>query len=775
MFSTDLAFALEAAYREAIKRGHAYFCIEHVLFALLHDSKIIEIVEACGGSVVALKRDLEEFFDKHVEKITANTMAGPSEERASETPLQTPAIDRVIHAAILHMRSVSLKEVTPKDLFVAIFNESDSHAVAALESQDISRLDVVNFLAHGISKDGDSHQHSELSASSDDEDEEALSGSGRSNPKASFLARYTENLTQLASEGKLDPVIGREMEVERAIKILARRQKNNPLFLGDPGVGKTAMAHALAQRIISGKVPARLKESRIYSLQVGTLVAGTKFRGEFEERVKGIVNELKQQPSSILFIDEIHQLVGAGSTGSGSMDAANILKPALSSGGLRCVGSTTHEDFKKNLEKDRALIRRFSTIELREPTVEECVEILKGLKVHFESYHDVKYSPKALQAAAELSAKHINDRHLPDKAIDVLDEAGAANSILPGERRKRMITEREVERVVAAIARVPVRSVSSTDERNLAELEANLTKVVFGQDKAVAAVAQAIKRSRANLKSDNKPVGSFMFAGPTGVGKTELAKALAKELGIHFHRFDMTEYMEKHAVARLIGAPPGYVGYDEGGQLSDLVRRQPYAVLLFDEIEKAHEDIYNILLQVMDDAVLTDSKGRKVDFRNVIVILTTNAGSERSAALGFGETKSGGNHDQAVKKLFKPEFRNRLDEIVYFAPLSPGVIRRVVDKFIRELEAQLEERKITLVLQEDVLQYLAAKGFDPLLGARPMARVIQREIKDQLADQILFGELKRGGQVKGSLTPGDGERKIQFEFKRSLQKQPVAV
>lgn len=744
MFSTDLAYTIEAAFREAHKRHHAYFCVEHLLFALLHNDESSKVLRACGASLSALKRAIEKFFEQHVEAAHSELRDGRA---YYEEPTQTPAVQRVLQRALVHMHSAGKQIVSAPDVLVAIFSEEDSHAAYLLAEQGLSRLDVVQYISHGVSKhdsDDSDEPEAEVSESGSSEDDGEQE---RKSHKGKFLEKLTEDLTEKAKNGELDPIIGRDKEIERAIKVLCRRQKNNPLFLGDPGVGKSAMAHALALRIVSNQVPAQLKGARVFSLNIGSLIAGTKFRGEFEERLKGVVQELKKIGNVVLFIDEIHTIVGAGATGTGTMDAANLLKPALASGKLRCVGSTTHEDYKKSFEKDRALSRRFSTIDLLEPSIEETTEILKGLKSRFEEHHGVKYSEGALKAAAELSAKHINDRSLPDKAIDVIDEAGAANSILPSKKRKKLITEREVEDIVSAIARVPVRSVSKSDTELLQGLEDRLRCQVFGQDKAVAAVARAIKRSRASLKSDTKPVGCFLFAGPTGVGKTELAKALAKELGVNFHRFDMSEYMEKHAVARLIGAPPGYVGYEEGGQLTDLVRRQPYAVLLFDEIEKAHEDIYNILLQVMDDARLTDSHGKKADFRNVVLIMTTNAGSEKAAALGFGEMRSDSNRDQAVKKLFKPEFRNRLDEIVYFSPLPIEIIRMVVDKCVAELSLQLASRQVTITLSSDARDWLAKRGFDPVLGARPMARLLQKEIKDKLADEILFGRLKNGGRV----------------------------
>ncbi|MFM1847234.1 MAG: ATP-dependent Clp protease ATP-binding subunit ClpA [Pseudomonadota bacterium] len=753
MFSAELGYTLEAAFREASSRRHAFFCLEHILYAFLFDEEIGAILKRCGGDVPTIKKDLEDFFEHHVERSTSTGGVQAMAEEAE--PIQTPAVKRVLQRAILHMHSAAKGSITAKEVLVAMFSEEDSHAIFALKKHDISRLDILNCITHGISKvgsDADEDLDEDFSEGEGDEFDEEIP-EGRGEAKKGALKRFTEDLTELAERNELDPIIGRESEIDRALKILGRRQKNNPLFLGDPGVGKSAMAHAIAQKISSGAVPETLQGARVFSLSIGSLIAGTKFRGEFEERLRLIVKELSAIPKAILFIDEIHTIVGAGATGTGSMDAANLLKPALASGKLRCIGSTTHEDYKKTFEKDRALSRRFSNIDLREPTVAETVEILRGLKDAFEKHHGVRYSEAALKAAAELSAKHINDRFLPDKAIDVIDEAGAANALKPAAKRKKVLVEKDIEAVVSAVAKVPVKSVSASDEELLKNLEMNLKARVFGQEKAVEAITRAMKRSRAQLKADNKPVGCFLFAGPTGVGKTELAKALAGELGVQFHRFDMSEYMEKHAVARLIGAPPGYVGYEEGGILTDLIRKQPYAVLLFDEIEKAHEDIYNILLQVMDDATLTDSHGKKADFRNVVLIMTTNAGSEKAAALGFGQTVASGNQDAAIKKLFKPEFRNRLDEIIHFNPLSRGIIEQIVMKLIRELETQLKSREVSLTLSDAARGWLAENGFDPLLGARPMARLIQREIKDHLAEEVLFGKLKRGGSVSIDLDP----------------------
>jgi ATP-dependent Clp protease ATP-binding subunit ClpA len=741
MFSTELGLTLEAAFREASSRRHAFFCLEHLLYALTFDEQISELLQHTGADIGQLRKDLETFFDKHVEVVPTKG----SKVLAAE-PAQTPAVQRVLQRAIMHMRSTQKDVITPAEVLVALFSEEDSHAVYYLAKQAVTRLDVLNFLAHGISKLSGGDDELLPDSEEDGEDEISTERRGRS-----ALEQFTENLTSTAKAGKLDPVIGRESELERTIKILCRRQKNNPLFLGEPGVGKTAMAHAVAAKILSGEVPDHLKGSEVFLLNMGSLVAGTKFRGEFEDRVRRVLTELKHKPKAILFIDELHTIVGAGATGTGSLDAANLLKPALASGEIRCMGSTTHADYKKSIEKDRALSRRFSTVDLPEPSIEETVQILEGLKPRFEQFHKTTFSAKALRAAAELSAKHINERFLPDKAIDVIDEAGAANSLASAGRRRKVIGEDQIEKVVSAIARVPVKSVSSSDEEVLRNLEGNIKRRVFGQDKAVESIARAIKRSRASLQSEAKPIGSFLFAGPTGVGKTEVARVLAQELGVHFHRFDMSEYHDKHLVSRFTGAPPGYVGYEEGGLLVDLVRKNPYSVILFDEIEKAHPDVFNIFLQIMDDAAITDSQGRKADFRNVIVIFTTNAGSEKAGVLGFGNAQPNNFRDTAIKTLFKPEFRNRLDETIYFNPLPLEIIVQIVEKFIRELEAQLASRKVTFEVSREAQEWLARKGFDAVYGARPMARLIQKEIKDPLADEILFGALKQGGRVEISL------------------------
>jgi ATP-dependent Clp protease ATP-binding subunit ClpA len=770
MFSTELSFTLEAAFKEAANRRHAYFCVEHLLFALLFDLSAKEVILNCGGDIEVLKQELEEFFDEHLEKIgdgdaiSSDNVSSPQISSGDSAgffksatnngePLQTPAVQRVLQAAILLTRSSGKEVITSKELLISLYTESDSHAVYFLKRQGIDKIDVLSFVSHGTSKLNNFAQGLSSSAEKSRSDDEETFSAEEEYGEDTFarkgaLKQFTENLTLLARQRQLDPVIGRDEEIERALKILSRRQKNNPLFLGDPGVGKTAMASALAQRIVAGDVPEALKGAELYTLSVGSLIAGTKFRGEFEDRLRRLINEISQsKTATILFIDEIHTIVGAGATGTGSMDAANLLKPALASGKIRCIGSSTHEDFKKSFEKDRALSRRFSVIDLKEPGIEETIKILEGLKLQFEEHHKVRYSKGALRAAAELSAKHINDKFLPDKAIDVIDEAGAANAMPGPLKRKRVVGEAEIEAVVASISKVPVKTVKASEEELLLNLDSKLKSRVFGQDRAIFAISRSIKRSRASLKQDNKPVGSFLFAGPTGVGKTELARVLAAELGVPFHKLDMSEYMEKHSVARLTGAPPGYVGYEEGGILTDLIRREPFSVLLLDEIEKAHPDAFNILLQIMDDAVLTDSHGKKADFRNVILIMTTNAGSEKSAAIGFGRGQSSGSDKEAIKKTFRPEFRNRLDDVVYFDSLPEDVVLQVVDKFINELALQLATRNVQIVISADARSWMAKRGFDPSMGARPMNRLIQTEIKDPLSDELLFGNLKKGGQV----------------------------
>ena len=731
MISKELSATLGFAVREAKKRRHEYVSVEHVLFAILHDSTGLEILEKCGGDVEKIKANLETFFENDLEMIP---------EESEYVLQQTIGFQRVIQRAVNHVRSAEKKEVAVSDILASIFMEKDSNAVYFLNEEGISRFDVLRVISH------------EIHGNPPDEMPETEKGTEKKSDKrkANPLEAYTINLIDRAAKGKLDPLIGRELEMTRTMQVLCRRRKNNPIFVGDPGVGKTAMAEGLAQKIWDGQVPDLLKEVRIFSLDLGGMLAGSKFRGDFEQRLKGVVEELKKRKNAILFIDEIHTIVGAGATSSGSMDASNILKPFLSTGELRCIGSTTYEEYKNHFEKDRALSRRFEKIDILEPPIKESVKILKGLRSRYEEHHEIEYTDAALKAACELSAKYINDRYLPDKAIDVIDEAGAAIR-LSGPTNRRKIHPSDIEKIVSKIARIPAVNVSTPDKAKLENLVDQLRRVVFGQDDAIDALVTAIKRSRAGLGQPEKPVGSFLFTGPTGVGKTEVARQVARQLDVEFMRYDMSEYMEKHAVARLIGAPPGYIGFDQGGLLTDGIRKHPYSVLLMDEIEKAHEDLFNILLQVLDHATLTDNNGKKADFRNVIVMMTSNAGSREmsSATIGFGDPKSDstGKGKKAIEKLFSPEFRNRLDGIITFNSLDPAVMGRIVDKFMKEFMDQLASKKVNLAYSDAVRKYLAKKGYDPQNGARPLARVIQTEIKDVLADEILFGRLVKGGMV----------------------------
>ena len=753
MISKELEATLTVAISEARRRRHEYVCIEHLLFALLQDKDAGAAIVHCGGDIARLKKALEEFFEAHLEILPAGL---------EREPHQTLGFHRVLQRAVLHAQSAEKKEIHGGNLLAAIFREPDSYAVYLLEEQGITRLDVVNYISHGISK---------ISTGEDwpVSREEAHEEEG---PKAipNPLEAFTVNLVQKARDGNIDPLIGRGDEVQRTIHVLCRRRKNNPIYVGDPGVGKTAIAEGLALRIHQGQVPDAIKDAVIYALDMGALLAGTKFRGDFEARLKGVLNSLKKQPNSILFIDEIHTVVGAGATSGGSMDASNILKPALASGELKCIGSTTYHDYKSYFERDRALARRFQKIEISEPSVEESYQILQGLKPHYEKHHGVHYTSSALRAAVQLSAKHINDRRLPDKAIDVIDEVGAAAKILPPEKRKKSIGIKEIENIVAKIAKIPPRSVSASDKEQLQNLEGDLKLTVFGQDAAIETLASTIRLSRSGLGQPEKSIGCFLFSGPTGVGKTEVAKQLARILGVEFIRFDMSEYMEKHTVSRLIGAPPGYVGFDQGGLLTDAVNKNPYAVLLLDEIEKAHPDLFNILLQVMDHAALTDNNGKKADFRNIILIMTTNAGAREmsGAPLGFGQRSNAGKGKEAIEKMFSPEFRNRLDAMIVFNSLSPEIIERVVDKFVMELDIQLNEKKVFLHLTPKARKWLAERGYDPVFGARPMARLIQAEIKRVLADEILFGKLQSGGKVEID----ESEGKLTFKYEETA---PVPV
>ena len=737
MIAQELEVSLHMAFVEARQQRHEFITVEHLLLALLDNPSAAEVLRACAAQIDDLRKSLTHF-------IKDNTPQVAGSDDVDTQP--TLGFQRVIQRAIMHVQSTGSgkKEVMGSNVLVAIFGEKDSHAVYYLHQQGVTRLDVVNFIAHGIKKnDPPEPAKSNESAA---EGEEAAS---EKNEKASPLEQYTQNLNQMAKDGKIDPLIGREYEVERVIQILCRRRKNNPLLVGEAGVGKTAIAEGLAWRISQNDVPEVLKDSIVYSLDMGALLAGTKYRGDFEQRLKGVLKALKDRPRAVLFIDEIHTLIGAGAASGGTLDASNLLKPSLSSGQLKCIGATTFTEYRGIFEKDAALSRRFQKIDVTEPTVEQTVEILKGLKSRFEAHHSVKYAVAALQAAAELSAKYINDRHLPDKAIDVIDEAGAAQQILPASKRKKTITKTEVEEIVAKIARIPPANVSNDDRGKLKTLDRDLKSVVFGQDKALDILASAVKMARSGLGKGDKPIGAFLFSGPTGVGKTEAAKQLAYIMGIDLIRFDMSEYMERHAVSRLIGAPPGYVGFDQGGLLTEAITKKPHCVLLLDEIEKAHPDVFNVLLQVMDHGTLTDNNGRKADFRNVIIIMTTNAGAEtmNKATIGFTNPREAGDEMADIKRLFTPEFRNRLDAIVGFKALDENVILRVVDKFLLQLETQLAEKKVEVTFTDKLRKHLGKKGFDPLMGARPMQRLIQDTIRRALADELLFGRLVDGGRL----------------------------
>ena len=762
MIAQELEVSLHMAFVEARQQRHEFITVEHLLLALLDNPSAAEVLRACSANVDDLRKALSNF-------IKDNTPQVAGTDDVDTQP--TLGFQRVIQRAIMHVQSTGngKKEVTGANVLVAIFGEKDSHAVYYLHQQGVTRLDVVNFIAHGIKK-SDPPEPTKAGEGSPETEETA-----DKSEKASPLEQFTQNLNQLAKEGKIDPLIGREYEVERVIQILCRRRKNNPLLVGEAGVGKTAIAEGLAWRITQKEVPEILAEAQVYSLDMGALLAGTKYRGDFEQRLKGVLKALKDKPNGILFIDEIHTLIGAGAASGGTLDASNLLKPALSSGQLKCIGATTFTEYRGIFEKDAALSRRFQKVDVVEPTVQETVEILKGLKSRFEEHHGVKYAVAALQAAAELSAKYINDRHLPDKAIDVIDEAGAAQRILPPSKRKKTITKTEVEEIVAKIARIPPANVSNDDRGKLKVLERDLKSVVFGQDKAIDVLASAVKMARSGLGKGDKPIGSFLFSGPTGVGKTEAAKQLAYIMGIDLIRFDMSEYMERHAVSRLIGAPPGYVGFDQGGLLTEAVTKKPHCVLLLDEIEKAHPDIFNVLLQVMDHGTLTDNNGRKADFRNVIIIMTTNAGAEtmNKATIGFTNPREAGDEMADIKRLFTPEFRNRLDATVSFKALDESVILRVVDKFLLQLETQLAEKKVEVTFTDALRQYLGRKGFDPLMGARPMQRLIQDTIRRALADELLFGRLVDGGRLTVDMTVTKDDKGVETgEVKLDIQPLP---
>ena len=735
-FARELEQSLHNALGEASRRRHEYATLEHLLMALIDDTHASKVMTACGVNRDELKATVKQYLDGELGALVADSGTDP-------TP--TSGFQRVVQRAILHVQSSGRDEVTGGNVLVALFSERESYAVYFLQQQDMSRLDAVTYISHGVGK-GES---SEATPPTGTPAEETKSDKG-GDKKESALKQFTVDLNEKARQGKVDPLIGRTAEVDRTIQILCRRSKNNPLYVGDPGVGKTAIAEGLARKIVEGDVPDVLKEAVIYSLDMGSLLAGTRYRGDFEERLKNVVSELEKLPHAILFIDEIHTVIGAGATSGGAMDASNLLKPALSSGAIRCVGSTTYKEFRNHFEKDRALLRRFQKIDVNEPTVEDTIKIIAGLRSSFEGHHNVRYTPDAIKSAVELSARYIHDRKLPDKAIDVIDEVGAMQMLVPPSRRKKVITTKEIEQVVATMARIPPKSVSSDDKKVLENLEADLKRVVFGQDLAIEKLASAIKLSRAGLREPDKPIGNYLFSGPTGVGKTEVARQLASVMGIPLQRFDMSEYMERHSVSRLIGAPPGYVGYEQGGLLTDAVDQQPHSVLLLDEIEKAHPDLFNILLQVMDNGKLTDHHGKTVDFRNTILIMTTNAGASDMAreSIGFGAMSREDVQEDAIKKMFTPEFRNRLDAVVPFGYLPPAVVARVIDKFILQLELQLADRHVHIDMDDEARAWLTARGYDKLYGARPMARLMQEKIKQPLAEELLFGKLVHGGEVK---------------------------
>ncbi len=748
MIAQELEVSLHMAFVEARQARHEFITVEHLLLALLDNPSAAEVMRACAVNIDDIRKTLTNF-------ISDNTPTVPGSSEVDTQP--TLGFQRVIQRAIMHVQSASngKKEVTGANVLVAIFGEKESQALYYLHQQGVTRLDVVNFISHGVRKDNQSEPQKAVDGA-----EEAQAEVPQ---KESALDQFTQNLNKLAAEGKIDPLIGREAEVERVIQTLCRRRKNNPLLVGEAGVGKTAIAEGLAWRVTQGDVPEILQNAVVYSLDMGALLAGTKYRGDFEQRLKAVLKQLKENPNGVLFIDEIHTIIGAGSASGGTLDASNLLKPALSSGQLKCIGATTFNEYRGVFEKDHALSRRFQKIDVNEPSVEQTVQILRGLKSRFEEHHGVKYSASALTSAAELSARFINDRHLPDKAIDVIDEAGAAQRILPKSKQKKTIGKLEIEEIISKIARIPPQSISQDDRSKLQTIERDLKNVVFGQEPAIEALASAIKMARAGLGKTDKPIGSFLFSGPTGVGKTEVAKQLSFIMGIELIRFDMSEYMERHAVSRLIGAPPGYVGFDQGGLLTEAITKKPHAVLLLDEIEKAHPDIFNILLQVMDHGTLTDNNGRKADFRNVIIVMTTNAGAEslQKRSMGFTESKQAGDEMADIKRMFTPEFRNRLDAIISFKALDEDIILRVVDKFLMQLEEQLHEKKVEAVFSEDLRKFLAKKGFDPLMGARPMSRLIQDMIRKGLADELLFGKLVSGGRVTVDI---DDKEEIKLAF-----------
>jgi len=747
MLSKELEYSLNQAFKEARAKRHEYMTVEHLLLSLLDNPTAARVLRACGADAARLRQEIGTFIDETTPLIQGDT---------SRETQPTLGFQRVLQRAVFHVQSAGKKEVTGANVLVALFSEQDSQAVYLLNQQDITRLDVVNYISHGISKVPGENPEDESHGG------EAEDGRDAEKEGASPLESFATNLNALAQRGRIDPLIGRAAEIERTLQILCRRRKNNPLFVGEAGVGKTAIAEGLAKKIVDGDVPEVLADAVIYSLDLGGLVAGTKYRGDFEKRLKAVLAQLRRQPHAILFIDEIHTIIGAGSASGGVMDASNLIKPFLASGDLRCIGSTTYQEYRGIFEKDRALARRFQKIDVNEPSVEETVEILKGLKPRFEEHHQVSYTLPALRAAAELSAKYINDRHLPDKAIDVIDEAGANVQLRPADKRKKRIDVADVEAIVAKMARIPPKRVSTSDTEALRNLDRDLKMVVYGQDDAIDALTSAIRMNRSGLGHEEKPIGSFLFTGPTGVGKTEVTRQLARILGMELIRFDMSEYMERHTVSRLIGAPPGYVGFDQGGLLTEAINKHPHAVLLLDEIEKAHPDVFNLLLQVMDHGTLTDNNGRKADFRNVVLVMTTNAGAAETSrrSIGFTEQDHATDGIEALKRFFSPEFRNRLDAVVQFGALTPQTIASVVDKFIFELEQQLLDKKVALVVDSNARAWIAEKGYDPAMGARPMARVIQNHIKKPLANEVLFGELASGGTVRVHVKDDD----LAFEF-----------
>ncbi len=757
MLSSELEFCLNEAFQQARTKRHEYMTVEHLLLAIIDVPTVTEILKGCGADLARLRRDLEQFIDESTPRLA----------EGSEQDVQpTLGFQRVLQRAVFHVQSSGKKEVRGENVLVAIFGEKQSHAVYLLGLQDVTRLDVINFVSHGLSKLRDDTSGAKAQPGDGEESEGEASGSA--------LENYATNLNKRARDGKIDPLIGRELEVERTIQILCRRRKNNPLYVGEAGVGKTAIAEGLAKMIVEGKVPEVLAKCTIYALDMGSLLAGTKYRGDFEKRFKAVIKELSKDPGAILFIDEIHTVIGAGAASGGVLDASNLIKPVLSSGELRCIGSTTYREYRGVFEKDHALARRFRKIDIVEPTIPETIEILRGLKTRFEEHHGVTYTDDAIEAAVELAARHINERQLPDKAIDVIDEAGASARLEPAETRNTEVGVTQIENVIAKMARIPPKSVSASDRDQLRNLERDLKLVIFGQDNAVSALASAIKMARSGLREPEKPVGAFLFAGPTGVGKTEVTRQLAHCLGIELIRFDMSEYMERHTVSRLIGAPPGYVGFDQGGLLTEAISKHPHAVLLLDEIEKAHPEVFNLLLQVMDHGTLTDNNGRKADFRNVILVMTTNAGAQEMgrASMGFTEQDNTTDGMAIINRMFTPEFRNRLDTIIQFAALGPDAILRVVDKLVMELEAQLDKNAVTIELEPAARQWIADKGYDPKMGARPMARVIQEQIKRPLAEQLLFGDLAKGGHVRILLDAAGELSLVSTPTTRSLEHIP---